>query len=157
VLRVRSCIGRTDDLASGRSYYLAEVEAVLAILREADEPCDHLFLFDELFRGTNTVERLAAGEAVLKSLVRSAPGHGTSVIVATHDGELVGMLREHYVPVHFQETITADGLTFDYQLRPGPTSTRSALTLLELHGASPALIRDARKRAAELDARVTSA
>lgn len=152
VVRVRTCIGRTDDLASGKSYYLAEVEAVLEILRASDEPMPHVFLFDELFRGTNTIERLAAGEAVLSALMQSGAGGARhAVIVATHDGELVSMLRGAYTPMHFQETIGADGLSFDYKLLSGPATTRSAIALLELKGAPRALLDRARARAAELD------
>src|SRR5688572_2972648 len=63
---VRSCIGRSDDLVGGKSYYLAEVEALLGLV-EASQTADCcLFLLDELFRGTNAVERIAAGEAVLR-------------------------------------------------------------------------------------------
>jgi DNA mismatch repair ATPase MutS len=152
-IRVRTCIGRTDDLAAGKSYYLAEVEAVLDILRSADAPGAHLFLFDELFRGTNTVERLAAGESVLRALVRRPAGMPpAAVIVATHDGELVSMLRDCYTPFHLAETISDKGLTFDYQLRTGPATTRSAIALLELNGAPASLLSAARARAGQLDA-----
>ena len=70
VFHVRSCIGRTDDLLSGTSYYLAEVEALLELVRASTSPAPHLFLLDELFRGTNAVERIAAGQAVLHAAAR---------------------------------------------------------------------------------------
>ena len=54
---VRSVIGRSDDVAAGRSYYRDEVQAVLAIVDAGRTGTPHLFLFDELFRGTSTVER----------------------------------------------------------------------------------------------------
>ena len=68
---VRSCIGRSDDLLSGKSYYIAEVETLLGLV-EASVGSAHLFLLDELFRGTNAVERIAAGQAVLLELVSDA-------------------------------------------------------------------------------------
>ena len=75
VFHVRSCIGRTDDLLSGTSYYLAEVEALLELVRASTSPAPHLFLLDELFRGTNAVERIAAGQAVLTQLLdEDGPG-----------------------------------------------------------------------------------
>ncbi|MGE3617601.1 MAG: hypothetical protein AB7L66_17140, partial [Gemmatimonadales bacterium] len=100
-VRVRSCIGRADDLLAGKSYYQAEVEAVLDLVRSAEVGPPHLLLFDELFRGTNTIERLAAGEAVLVELTKTAPGGRHFIIVATHDGELVGMVTRDYRPWHF--------------------------------------------------------
>ncbi len=75
VFVVRSCIGRSDDLVGGKSYYLAEVEALLALVEASDTTDCCLFLLDELFRGTNAVERIAAGEAVLSELLLDRPGH----------------------------------------------------------------------------------
>src|SRR5262249_9800299 len=41
--RVRSCIGRSDDLIAGKSYYLVEVESVLALVHTSQRPEPHLF------------------------------------------------------------------------------------------------------------------
>jgi DNA mismatch repair ATPase MutS len=152
VVAVQSCIGRADDLAAGKSYYIVEVEEVLSRVKASSSSEPHLFLFDELFRGTNAVERIAAGEAVLRELLRD-PGHGRkhAVLVATHDAELVELLRDEYQACHFADSIGLEGLTFDHRLAPGPATTRNAITLLELHGAPPSVVRAALARAAELD------
>jgi DNA mismatch repair ATPase MutS len=113
----------------------------------------HLFLLDELFRGTNAVERIAAGQAVLQELVSDARRPNAHVVIAaTHDGELVDLLPDTYAAFHFGDAIGPDGLTFDHQLQPGPATTRNAIALLRLHGASDDLIRRALERAAILDA-----
>mgnify|MGYP001596554690 CR=1 FL=1 len=150
VAAVRSCIGRADDLAAGKSYYIVEVEEVLARVKASTSAEPHLFLFDELFRGTNAVERIAAGEAVLRELLRG-PGHNHAVMAATHDAELVELLRDEYQAFHFEDSIGPEGLTFDHRLAPGPATTRNAITLLELHGAPPSVVKGALARAAELD------
>jgi len=151
-LKVRSAIGRSDDLTTGTSYYLAEVEAVLELLRRGEGPEQSLFLFDEIFRGTNTTERLAAGEAVLKALPFDSTGEGRHlVIAATHDIELVQMLVGTYDPYHFEEVVNADGLLFDYRLRPGRAHARNAIALLEINGAPSHIVDGARRRVAELD------
>lgn len=150
LLRVRSCIGRSDDLVAGKSYYLVEVEAVLSMVQASTDASQHLFLFDELFRGTNTVERIAAGEAVLAELLRE---HQHLVIAATHDGELVDLLRDVYVPYHFADELAAEGLQFTYRMMDGPATTRNAIALLRLHGAPQSLVARATARAAVLDAR----
>ena len=54
VVHVRSCIGRADDLLTGRSYYIVEVESLLELVAASAGPAPHLFLLDELFRGTNS-------------------------------------------------------------------------------------------------------
>jgi hypothetical protein len=156
---VRSCIGRADDPATGRSYYLMEVDAVLDLVRAAAGTTPHLMLFDELFRGTNAVERIAAGEAVLAALVAGARTGQTShiVIAATHDQELVDLLSAQYAPFHFTDRVDHDGLVFDYELRPGPATTRNAIALLRMRGAPADLVERALGRAAELDhARATA-
>ncbi len=155
VLVVRSCIGRADDPASGKSYYLMEVEAVLGLVHASRLRPPHLFLFDELFRGTNTVERIAAGEAVLAALVADLPdGQPTPhiVVAATHDQELVDLLGGRYESFHFSDRVGDDGLEFDYQLRTGPALTRNAIALLRLRGAPPDLVALATARANALDA-----
>jgi hypothetical protein len=151
---VRSCIGRADDPSSGKSYYLMEVESVLALVRAAETVTPHLFLFDELFRGTNAVERIAAGEAVLRSLLAATPSGEAAphvVLAATHDQDLVDLLAGVYASYHFTDTIDDMGLSFDYQLQPGPATTRNAIALLRLRGAPPQLVAQALERAAELD------
>lgn len=152
LVSVRSCIGRGDDLVAGKSYYLVEVEEVLSRVKASASADPHLFLFDELFRGTNAVERIAAGEAVLREMVKDTvdtPRH--VVLAATHDVELVELLRDAYQAFHFADSIGPEGLTFEHRLTPGPATTRNAITLLELHGAPPTVVRAALARAAELD------
>jgi hypothetical protein len=151
---VRTCIGRADDPASGKSYYLVEVESVLALVNWSRTTTPHLFLFDELFRGTNAVERIAAGEAVLHALVTSGPQGRPcphAVLAATHDQELVDLLRDTYAAYHFTDTIDEQGLSFDFRLQPGAATTRNAILLLRLRGAPDDLVEHALARAAELD------
>jgi len=136
VLDVQSCIGRADDLIAGKSYYLVEVEQVVTRLRASDESTPHLFMLDELFRGTNAVERIAAGEAVLRQLlVAGGESRPHVVVAATHDAELVGLLAGLYDPWHFTDTVTDGGLAFNYRIEPGAATTRNAIALLALHGA----------------------
>lgn len=151
VVRVRSCIGRADDLLSGRSYYIVEVESLLELVIDSRGTEPHLFLLDELFRGTNAVERIAAGQAVLEQLVGNGRSSPHVAIAATHDSELVDLLRETYSAYHFGDEIGADGLRFDHRLRPGPATTRNAIALLRLHGAPDSLIERALATAAAIE------
>ncbi|MDA1185282.1 MAG: hypothetical protein O2930_11650 [Acidobacteria bacterium] len=152
---VKSCIGRADDPASGKSYYLVEVDSVLTLVRDSDSDVPHLFLFDELFRGTNAVERIAAGEAVLRSLLEKR-ADGTRVphvvLAATHDQDLIALVEDWYAAYHFADAIgDDDGLAFDYQLKRGVASARNAIRLLEIRGAPATLVARALERAAALD------
>jgi hypothetical protein len=153
VFHVRSCIGRADDLLTGRSYYIAEVESLLGLVEASGAAAPHLFLLDELFRGTNAVERIAAGQAVLLQLLLAAEHAKPHVVLAaTHDGELVDLLPGTYAAYYFGDTVAPDGLTFDHRLRAGPATTRNAIALLRIHGAPEELIDRATTCAARLDA-----
>ena len=151
-LVVRSCIGRADDLASGKSYYIVEAEALLGLVRDSASAVPHLFLLDELFRGTNAVERIAAGQAVLRELVDGHHGETLHIaIAATHDGELIELLVDRYAAYHFSDSLQDHSLQFDYRLRAGAANTRNAIALLRLHGAPERLIARALTCADALD------
>ena len=153
VLSVRSCIGRSDDLVGGKSYYLAEVEALLDLVRASggDVPC--LFLLDEIFRGTNACERIAAGEAVLRALVIAPTSRTTHdvCLAATHDAELVDLLSDILEPWHFGDSLAVEGIAFDHRLRHGPATTRNAIALLRFSGAPEPLVSRAAATADRLD------
>lgn len=127
VLRVRSSIGLSDSLLEGKSYYLAEIESVRRMIEAKAEGIQHLFVIDELFRGTNTNERVAAAIATLSWLNRG----DDLVAVATHDLEVFEPLGSHYAAYHFREQLDASTLSFDYRLYPGLSSTTNAIALLE--------------------------
>jgi hypothetical protein len=151
--RVRSLIGRADDLASGRSYYLVEAEGVAGLLHDAATAPATLYLLDELLRGTNTVERIAAGEAVVRAL--AAPDGVAAVhtvFVATHDGELATLLADQLETCHFRETVDASGLRFDFVRHAGVARTRTAIALLAACGAPLGVVQAAQRRATSLEA-----
>jgi hypothetical protein len=148
VLRVRSCMGRSDNLVEGRSYYLDEVEGIVGLVHAAVSDDAHLFLLDELFRGTNAVERIAAGEATLAELSNAKTRH--LVVVATHDLVLDSLLSPTYTTFHFANHVSGEQLIFDYRLTSGPATTRNAISLLELNGAPPGMVDRARALAERL-------
>jgi DNA mismatch repair ATPase MutS len=140
-------IGRADSLLEGKSYYLAEVERVRDLLTTKGDGVRHLFLLDEIFRGTNTVERVAAGKAVLRELNRGED----IVVVATHDIELIHLLADDYTAYHFREEVDGDDLRFDYTIKPGPSSTRNALALLRTMKFPESVLVDANATAESID------
>ncbi len=130
-----ACSIRVDDsLDAGLSFFYAEVKRLKAIMDRAQERSAPpvLFLIDEIFKGTNNRERLIGSRAYIKAL---ATGHGFG-LVSTHDLELTDLAKE--IPTltnaHFQETVSAAALEFDYRLRPGPCPTTNALRIMELEG-----------------------
>ena len=140
-LTVRSCINPTDDLEAGKSLYQREAETVVSIIENAAKTPVTLCLFDELFRGTNSTDRIGASAAVFRYLATGNPP--CLVIAATHDLELVSVLGDHFRSYHFADRIAEDRLEFDYCLRPGIAPSRNAVALLRLFGAPSTLVADA--------------
>ena len=119
-----------DDITAGESYFVAEVRSLKRLTDTAKTGACLLFI-DEILKGTNTVERLAASQAVLEELAR----RDCVCVAATHDRELTQRLAS-YANYHFQEEISSQGISFDYKLRPGPANSQNAIRLLELTGFS---------------------
>jgi len=141
LVRVQTSIGKGDSVLEGRSYYLREVDDVRALVVSSESNAPHLFIVDELFRGTNTRERIAAGAAVLRYLNRGP--HLT--LASTHDLELIELLVGEYEFHHFRESIENGDLTFDFKLHDGPSSTRNAIAILAMRGFPESVIGEAMK------------
>ncbi len=141
--RLFSSMALRDDLFSGESYYIVEIRSLKRILDATEDEPKVFCVIDEVLRGTNTIERIAASSEVLSLL----SGKGCLCMAATHDLELVQLLDGIYTPWHFQENITDAGISFDYILYPGPTNTRNAIKLLALMGYEPTMVHRAEEKA----------
>lgn len=133
VWAIYSSMALRDDIESGESYYIVEIKALKRIL-DAQKRGERVLCFvDEVLRGTNTVERIAASTQILKSL-----GEGEVLcFAATHDIELTELLKEDYDNYHFEEEIRDGDISFQYKLLSGKATTRNAIRLLEIIGYSP--------------------
>ena len=100
---------------------------------------NHLFLLDELFRGTNTKERIAISKAVLSWLVKS----DNLVFVSTHDLELADMLENEYELYYFSESVKDGILSFDYKLKRGVATEHNAIKILEICDYPASLVSEA--------------
>ena len=145
-LRVASSMSLKDDILAGDSYYMVEIKAMKRLLdlcNEGGGPV--LVLVDEVLRGTNTVERIAASTQILKSL----NGAGSLCLAATHDMELTQILAHVYENCHFAEEIRDGDVHFSYKLLPGPATSRNALRLLRVMGYDEGLVAAAERMAEE--------
>jgi len=126
-LIVKTSIRRNEELEEGKSYFFIEIESLKDFIDSATGDEKYLFLIDEIFRGTNTIERLATSASVLKYI-----GKDNFVFVTTHDIELEQMLQNTYLMFHFSEQIKEDNLFFDYKIKPGACKSGNAIKLLEI-------------------------
>lgn len=140
VYRIYSSMSLKDDLGNNDSYYIVEIKALKRILDAVNENKEPVLCFvDEVLRGTNTVERIAASSEILKSLRYK----NALVFAATHDIELTSILDSCYDNYHFQEEITDNDIKFNYRLFEGPAVTRNAIKLLEIIGYDKKIVEDA--------------
>ncbi len=137
-LKLFTSIRIEDDLFQRKSYFLEEVTIMGKLIEEADKTSSNLFIMDEVFKGTNTIERIAAAKSVLSYLNKN-----NLVFVATHDIELLEMLSKEYDLYHFTETIQEGKLIFDHKLKKGELKTKNAIKILELSNYPTEIINEA--------------
>jgi DNA mismatch repair ATPase MutS len=126
-LVVKTSIRRNEELEEGKSYFYIEIEAIKNFIDISDGNNKYVFLIDEIFRGTNTIERVASSTAVLKYI-----DNDNFVFVTTHDIELQEMLQNNFLMYHFSEQIKDEEFYFDYKIKSGACSSGNAIKLLEL-------------------------
>ena len=137
-LKLASAIHMEDSLMEGKSFFLQEVQTVKEMIDLSREG-NHLFLLDELFKGTNTIERIAIAKAVLSALVVQR----NLVFISTHDIELASLLKAEYDLYHFCESVEDGVLSFDYKLKSGPVTERNAIRILDICGYPQEVIQEA--------------
>lgn len=138
-MRIYSAIRISDDLSNDRSYYFEEVLTIKEMIEQSKNGASNLFLLDEIFKGTNTIERISAGKAVLSSLSQN----GNVVFVSTHDIELADLLKDEYALYHFSERIDDKTVDFDYKLKEGKLKNRNAIKILQINGYPDSVVKEA--------------
>jgi len=132
----------TDDLTDNKSYYMEEVNTIGQLLAfSKTEDAAFLFTIDEVFKGTNTIERISAAKAILGYLNKGQH----IILVSTHDIELTTLLSEGFDLHYFQESIEAETLSFDYKLKKGALQKKNAIRILEIAGYPKEVIAEAQE------------
>lgn len=146
-MSIYSAIRISDDLLNDKSYYFEEVLTIKDMLDKSRDEKYNLFLLDEIFKGTNTIERISAGKAVLSYLSQG----NNWVCVSTHDIELVDLLKDKYDLYHFSEKVENKNVDFDFKLKKGKLTSRNAIRILQINDYPEKIIEEAFKLSKELD------
>lgn len=144
--QILSSMALRDNMQGNESYFIVEIKSLKRIYEAAKAPVCTLCFVDEVLRGTNTVERIAASREVLSGLAGSGR---TICFAATHDIELTYLLEKDCDNYHFEETVTDDQVKFDYQLHEGRATSRNAIKLLRMLGYPEEIIERAENTAEE--------
>lgn len=140
-----SSMALKDNILSNESYFIVEIKSLKRILDNSNGKYPILCFVDEVLRGTNTLERIAASSRILVSLKEK----NALCFAATHDIELTYILEKHYSNYHFRERIDGNQVLFDYKLYKGRAVSKNAIKLLKLLGYSKDIINDAENAADE--------
>ncbi len=127
-LRVGASIRVTDSLHGGTSRFYAEIQR-LRMIMELASAGGALFLLDELLHGTNSNDRRAGAEGVLRGLL----DRGAIGMITTHDLALTAVAGAG-ANVHFEDHLEGGKITFDYRLREGVVAKSNALELMRSIG-----------------------
>lgn len=122
-----------DDLSSGISTFYAELLRIKMIIDFAKKRENMIFLIDELFRGTNSKDRITGAIHVLKALNRD----WIIGLISTHDFELCALeneSRDRIKNYHFNESYSQNQIHFDYKLKSGRSTTTNARYLMKMVG-----------------------
>jgi len=134
VLSVGTSIKIMDSLQSGTSRFYAELQKIRDIIRLTKLPIPVLFLIDEIFQGTNSHDRLAGAEIIVRHML----GKEAIGIVTTHDLSLTEIVDRDWCKTaanfYFQDDLIDGHLSFDYCLRPGIVQKSNALELMRMIG-----------------------
>lgn len=132
-MRVYSKMQIHDNLEEGVSTFFAELKRMKMIIDAAKSGDPLVFLLDEIFRGTNSRDRIIATRNVIRQLSKL----NTIGLISTHDLEL-GLLAEEFPGLisnyHFDDDIQDDRMHFDYRLKPGISQTANAIALMKMIG-----------------------
>lgn len=132
LMNIFTCMRISDNLENNISSFYAEILRIKMIVENVRKDKKVLFLLDELFKGTNSIDRHEGAKALIKQLGEQ----GASGLISTHDLELCNLEQEYsrIKNYHFQEYYINNELKFDYKLRGGASKTRNALYLIRLAG-----------------------
>lgn len=145
-LQIFTSIRLSDDLEEHKSYFQAEALSILNIVKNSSSETSSLIIIDEIFRGTNTIERVAAAKAILSYLTANK----NFTFVSTHDLELAELLGQEYAVYSFEELVSDTRLIFDYKIKTGILKHKNAIAILSSLGYPELIVDDANEISAAL-------
>lgn len=123
----------SDNLEKNISSFYGEIIRIKSIVEAAKRGERIFFLLDEIFKGTNSIDRHTGA----KILINELKSLNTCGMVSTHDLELCDMENEnnrHIKNYYFREYYKNNKIFFDYKLQKGISKTRNALYLMKMAG-----------------------
>ncbi len=147
--RIFTRVGASDDLASGQSTFMVEMNEVANILRNATS--DSLLILDEIGRGTSTFDGLSIAWAVIEH-ISNRRLLGAKTLFATHYHELtelegkIGNVNNYCIAVKEK----GDDIVFLRKIVKGGADKSYGIQVAKLAGIPESVIQRAKELVAQL-------
>ena len=150
--RIFTRIGASDDLASGRSTFMVEMNEAATIINNASS--QSLVIVDEIGRGTSTFDGLAIAWACARNLIEQ---QRPLTLFATHYFELTQLSEQypHAQNCHFDASESAQGIRFLHTVHPGSVNKSYGIAVAKLAGMPEQVLQLATKKLAQLESETT--
>ncbi|MBX6341703.1 MAG: DNA mismatch repair protein MutS, partial [Thermomicrobiaceae bacterium] len=148
--RIFTRLGAQDDIASGQSTFMVEMDQTATILHHATPRS--LVVLDEIGRGTSTYDGLAIARAVVEHL-HNAPRLRCKTLFATHYHELTELERVLPRVRNFRVDVLEEGeeVVFLHRVVPGGADRSYGIHVAQLAGMPRSVVRRAREVLADLE------
>ena len=147
--KVFTRVGASDDLASGQSTFMLEMNEVATILKNATKRS--LIIYDEVGRGTSTFDGMAIARAVVEYTYSKKIGAKT--LFATHYHELTDMEDEFPGIVNYNIAAKkrGDSITFLRKIVRGGTDDSYGIEVAKLAGVPNEVVKRAKEILKEIE------
>ncbi len=147
--KVFTRVGASDDLASGQSTFMLEMNEVAAILKNATK--NSLIIYDEVGRGTSTFDGMAIARAVVE--YTHSKKIGARTLFATHYHELTDMEQEHEGIVNYNIAAKKrnDSIIFLRKIVRGGTDDSYGIEVAKLAGVPNDVVKRAKEILATIE------
>ncbi|MCQ2382100.1 MAG: DNA mismatch repair protein MutS, partial [Clostridia bacterium] len=140
--RVFTRVGASDDMMTGKSTFMVEMNEVSNIIHNATK--DSLLLLDEIGRGTGTNDGYALAKAILQYIIEEI---GSKTLCATHFHELIELGRT-YSQVQNYKVLTSKlsgQIIFLHKVVKGEEQNSFGAEVAQLSGLPEVIIQNAKK------------
>ena len=148
--RIFTRVGALDNLSSGQSTFMVEMEETANIVNNATP--QSLVVLDEIGRGTSTYDGMSIAWAVARHL-HDLSGKGVKTLFATHYHELIRLAETHPRIQNFHIAVKEfnDHIVFLRQLVQGGTNKSYGIQVARLAGVPQEIIEDAKQVMAAIE------
>ena len=142
-------VGASDDLASGQSTFMLEMNEVATILKGATKKS--LIIYDEVGRGTSTYDGMAIARAVVE--YTHSKKIGAKTLFATHYHELTDMEEQYEGIVNYNIAAKkrGDSVIFLRKIVRGGTDDSYGIEVAKLAGVPTEVVKRAKEILAEIE------